>query len=149
MPSIGEIRMPEGYPIVDGCHDQMPRCLRDQVKARRRTQRDGASEVGRRIREFRTAAGITQEALARDADLTPKFVSQIENGRANPSIAVLERLVQDGLGVPLATFFANDGDGDLRADLVRLAALFSRQPARIRRQALRVLEALVDDPDPP
>jgi transcriptional regulator with XRE-family HTH domain len=97
------------------------------------------------MRHFRTTAGITQDALARAAKLTPKFVSQIENGHVNPSIAALARLVEDGLGIPLAAFFATDSSGDMRDDLAKLVALFATQPRAVRRRALRVMKALCAD----
>ena len=99
-------------------------------------------DIGARLRYFRTTSGITQEALARAAKLTPKFVSQIENGHVTPSIGVLSRLVEDGLRLSLAAFFAGDSDDDVRDDLAKLVALFASQPAAVRRRAFRVLKAL-------
>jgi len=113
---------------------------RHQVKRRK-------GDFGARLRYFRTTAGITQEALARSAKLTPKFVSQIENGHVNPSIGVLSRLVEDGLHLPLAAFFADGSDGDVRDDLTKLVALFSSQPAGVRKRAFRVLKALCAEHD--
>jgi transcriptional regulator with XRE-family HTH domain len=110
-------------------------------------RRRGSQEkvVAARLRHFRTTAGITQDALARAAKLTPKFVSQIENGHVNPSIAALARLVEDGLGIPLAAFFATDAKGDTRDELAKLVALFANQPPMVRRRALRVMKALCAD----
>lgn len=88
---------------------------------------------------------MTQEVLARRADLTSKFVSQIENGHANPSMDVMARLVENGLGVPMSAFFAADDIGDLRDDLAKLEGLFAGQTAQVRRRALRVLHALCDE----
>jgi transcriptional regulator with XRE-family HTH domain len=103
------------------------------------------AEVATRLRHFRTSAGITQETLARSAKLTPKFVSQIENGHVNPSIGVLARLVEDGLKLPLAAFFANDTDGDIRDDLTKLVSIFAIQSSDVRKCALRVMRALCED----
>jgi transcriptional regulator with XRE-family HTH domain len=104
---------------------------------------DGSAAVGARLRKCRNGAGITQEALAHAAKLTPKFVSQIENGHVNPSIGVLSRLVEDGLRIPLSVFFSDGrNSGDAHEDLAKLTALFARQPSGVRRVALRVLEAL-------
>ena len=97
-------------------------------------------EVGRRLRSFRDAAGMTQETLARSAKLSPKFVSQIENGRVNPSIAVLARLVQDGLGMSLAAFFAWAPDD---ADLSAVVSLLEAQSPDMRKRILRAIESLV------
>ena len=38
-------------------------------------------EIGRRILQRRTQMGLTQEALAEKADLTPQFVSYAESGK--------------------------------------------------------------------
>jgi transcriptional regulator with XRE-family HTH domain len=96
------------------------------------------------VRRFRDASSLTQEAVARRAGLTAKFISQIENGHANPSIEVVTRLVEAGFAIPLSAFFAAES-GDVRADLDELAALFGGQPAAQRRRALRVLRALCDE----
>lgn len=64
------------------------------------------ADVARRVHHFRAEKRMTQEALALASSLTPKFVSQIENGHVNPSIAVLARLVEDGLGLTFAAFFS-------------------------------------------
>jgi transcriptional regulator with XRE-family HTH domain len=71
---------------------------------------------------------MTQETLARRAKVTPKFISQIENGRVNPSIGVLERIVVDGLRLTLGMFF-----------------LWHPDAAESRRRVLRVVAVLCDD----
>jgi transcriptional regulator with XRE-family HTH domain len=97
-------------------------------------------DVGQRLRAHRAAAGLTQEVLARRAHLTGKFVSQIENGHVNPSVDALMRLVEHGLGIPTAAFFAGvDGD-DVRDDLIKLEALVA-----VRRRVLRTIRALCDE----
>jgi transcriptional regulator with XRE-family HTH domain len=97
------------------------------------------ADIGRRLRHFRGESGMTQEAVARAAKLSPKFVSQIENGRVNPSIAVLTRLVEDGLGLSFAVFFAwSSGDGDLSS----VVALLAAQPLDRRKKIIRAVESL-------
>jgi transcriptional regulator with XRE-family HTH domain len=88
---------------------------------------------------LRTEVGLTQEALARRAKISSKFVSQIENGRSSPSADLLVRVVELGLGVPLAAFFLADDD------TAEVAALLSGQSASTRKRALRVLRALCSD----
>lgn len=105
----------------------------------------GAIDFGVRLRHFREARGLTQEALARGANLSAKFVSQIENGHTNPSIDVVARLVEQGLELPMSAFFARDLGDDSRADLAQLAALLGGQPLAVRRRALRVLKALCEE----
>jgi transcriptional regulator with XRE-family HTH domain len=100
------------------------------------------TDVARRLRTFREAAALTQEALGQRADIQAKYISEIENGHANPSIAVLSQLIERGLGIPLATFFTPSDASD---DLAKLVALFAGQPVATRKRALRVLRALIDD----
>jgi len=105
----------------------------------------GGVDFGVRLRHFREARGLTQEALARAASLTAKFVSQIENGHTNPSIDVVVRLVEQGIELPMSAFFARDLSDDSRTDLAQLVALLGGQPLAVRRRALRVLKALCEE----
>jgi len=116
--------------------------MQDQSVKPKRSEPDSASDVGLRLRRFRTHAGITQHTLARTARLTPKFLSQIENGHVNPSIGVLARLVETGLGLPLAAFFADPPEEQFPPDLAKVIVLYTSQPPRVRKLALRVLETL-------
>lgn len=45
--------------------------------------------IGRKIKERRLAQGITQEAVANFLDVNPSHVSNIECGRAHPSLTAL------------------------------------------------------------
>lgn len=48
--------------------------------------------VGKNLRERRLALGLSQEALAHEAGITPSFLSQIENGKRNPTIVTVSML---------------------------------------------------------
>lgn len=45
--------------------------------------------LGSRLKESRVTAGLTLRELARQANVSPSFVSQIENGKSQPSVATL------------------------------------------------------------
>jgi DNA-binding XRE family transcriptional regulator len=64
---------------------------RDTVGARRD---EGASEVGRRVRQLRVAAGITQTALAKRAGMDRTHLSRLERGHLTPTLATLTRLAK-------------------------------------------------------
>lgn len=49
-------------------------------------------QVGANIRRLRKAGGLTQEALAHKAGLAMRYVSGIEHGEENPSLAALVKL---------------------------------------------------------
>ena len=54
------------------------------------------------IREIRKSLGMTQAGFAKAFDLTPRQVSELETGAANPTVATLERLAKPlGLTVGL------------------------------------------------
>jgi transcriptional regulator with XRE-family HTH domain len=51
-------------------------------------------DIGLRLRRGRTEVGISVRELARKAGVSASLVSQIENGKARPSVATLYALVQ-------------------------------------------------------
>src|SRR3954451_2377519 len=74
-----------------------------------------ALELGNNIRTFRQAGGLTLEQFASAVGVSRSLLSQVERGKASPSIATL-RNVARVLGVPIAALFAGgtetDGDTD-------------------------------------
>lgn len=56
------------------------------------------------VRELRTAAGLSLEALSARSGVSRSMLSQIERGESSPTAVVLDR-VAGGLGVPLASLF--------------------------------------------
>jgi transcriptional regulator with XRE-family HTH domain len=50
--------------------------------------------VARNIRRLRVAKGLSQEVLAVDAEIDRTYVSRLERGLENPTVAVLERLAK-------------------------------------------------------
>jgi transcriptional regulator with XRE-family HTH domain len=59
---------------------------------------------GNRLRELRSASGVSQEELAHRAGLHRTYLGGIERGERNPSLANLYKLAE-ALGVDLATLF--------------------------------------------
>jgi quercetin dioxygenase-like cupin family protein/DNA-binding XRE family transcriptional regulator len=57
---------------------------------------DGAagSRLGETVRELRKERGLTLVELARAADLSHSFLSQLERGRSRPSMSSLHRIAQ-------------------------------------------------------
>jgi DNA-binding XRE family transcriptional regulator len=90
--------------------------------------------VGRRVRVLRTAAGLTQQELARRAKISAKFVSLVETGKVNTSIGVLSR-VAAAVGIPLSTFFTTTSPTPSPTTSPRSPSLVSAQPKAARKQA--------------
>lgn len=49
--------------------------------------------IGNRIKEIRSEQGISQEKLALKAELDRTYVAGVENGKRNPSIKSLEKII--------------------------------------------------------
>lgn len=63
------------------------------------------SHLGPRLREARLRARLSLRAAARELGVSPSFVSQMENGKSQPSVATLYSLAQL-LGVSVDELFA-------------------------------------------
>jgi transcriptional regulator with XRE-family HTH domain len=61
--------------------------------------------LGKAIREIRIDQGLSQEAMALEANLHPTYVSGIERGLRNPSFTSLLRLA-DTLDIPVSEVLA-------------------------------------------
>jgi transcriptional regulator with XRE-family HTH domain len=64
--------------------------------------------VGDRVRQVRQLKRFTLRTVAKRAELSESFLSQVERGKANPSIASLQRIAA-ALGMSISDLF--DGDG--------------------------------------
>lgn len=61
-------------------------------------------KIGQRIKELRKGIELSQESLAYKADVDRTYVTDVENGRRNVSIEILERLIK-ALDVSITEFF--------------------------------------------
>ena len=62
-------------------------------------------DVGKRLREIRTARGLSQRQLAARSGVTNGTISMIEKNRTSPSIASLKKVVA-GIPLSLSEFFS-------------------------------------------
>lgn len=61
-------------------------------------------KVGARIKEIRAEQGISQEKLALKADIDRTYLAGVEQGKRNPSIKSLEKIIV-ALGIIFHDFF--------------------------------------------
>lgn len=66
--------------------------------------------IAARIRDLRTARGLTLEALGERSGVSRSMISLIERGESSPTAALLERLAT-GLSVSLAALFETPAAG--------------------------------------
>lgn len=83
-----------------------------QRREGRRTGRPGSSvsamRLGRRLRMSRRRLGLTLDAVSGRTGLSKSFLSQVEAGRANPTLESLHRLAE-AVETPLSVLLAGPG----------------------------------------
>ncbi len=66
-----------------------------------------SQKVGQRIRELRTAKGLSQEQLGLEVGLHRTYIVSVENGKRNISIIALSK-IWEGLGITPRKFFDSE-----------------------------------------
>jgi len=67
--------------------------------------------IAHNLRKLRVAKGLSQETLAVDAGIDRTYVSRLERGLENPTVAVLERLA-GALSAQITDFFVTPRAGE-------------------------------------
>jgi transcriptional regulator with XRE-family HTH domain len=65
---------------------------------------DIKDKVGQRVKELRHELGLSQEALANKAGVDRTYMTDVENGRRNISVELLEKIL-GALEISFADFF--------------------------------------------
>lgn len=84
---------------------------------------DAQALVAFNLRRLRVARGLSQEALAVDADIDRTYVSRLERSLENPSVAVLSRLAA-ALNIDIAEFFNRPLPGSPEPQVLRKGRKF-------------------------
>ena len=92
-------------------------------------------EVADRIRELREARGMTQNALANAAGVSPTYIYQLERGEKSPTVEYLDHICW-GLGVTIRDFF---GEPELDGEI---AAIFSELNEQQRHLLAELIKSL-------
>lgn len=72
---------------------------------------DGRRLVAWNLRRHRVNRGLSQEKLAVDAQIDRTYVSSLERGLENPTVAILDKLAA-ALSIPIADFFRPPSRGE-------------------------------------
>lgn len=115
------------------------------------THQVGKGALGARVRAFRKMRKISVRGLADLAQVSPAFVSRIENGKANASFDVVRRLATS-LGLTLADLFepagAPTGKVLKREQRPQLTTGSDVRNYSITRPPLRDVEVIVSEYEP-
>jgi transcriptional regulator with XRE-family HTH domain len=79
-----------------------------EVTAERAEDAVGRIDVGERLRAIRLLRRRTLKDVAAAAGVSESFLSQLERGRSNASVATLQRLAT-AVGIEVSDLFATDG----------------------------------------
>ena len=93
-------------------------------------------KLGKIIRAFRLEREMTLKELATKADISPSYLSQIENDQVNMNLSVLENISQ-ALEKPLNLFFLQDS-------IDSVSFIRKEERRKLRRHDKAISEALVD-----
>ncbi|MFN3657066.1 MAG: helix-turn-helix transcriptional regulator [Pseudolabrys sp.] len=92
--------------------------------------------LGERVRRLRNQRGITRKALAQHADVSERYLAQLEAGLGNGSIVLLRRIAR-AIGLPVAQL-VHEGD-EPALDLVLLNQFLDRLPPPALAEARNIL----------
>jgi transcriptional regulator with XRE-family HTH domain len=100
--------------------------------------------VGRTIKNLRNAAGLKQKDLADRLDISPNYLSLVENDKREPSVSFLRTLARE-IGIPLGLLFL-DIEGDIRkASPEEIALIMRIQDLVFQLQRLKLQSEAQDD----
>ena len=71
---------------------------------------NGTLDIGKRLREARIRRDMVIDDVAAASGLSRAYISQVETGKASPSLQTLEKLA-GALSVPVSSLFVEDGAG--------------------------------------
>ena len=94
-------------------------------------------QLGQRLREMRESLGLSASEVARRADLSRRYLTEAEAGRANPSLLVLARLAEV-LGLSLGSLC--DLGPERRGERVALVGLRGAGKSSVGRRLALALE---------
>lgn len=100
-------------------------------------KKEAVSDIGTRLKDERLRIGMNQKELAERVNVTPSFLSQLENNQVSPSLPTFLQICRI-LGVNPGTFLENKDERSVAAWLIRKETIGSRTP--MREDAARVYE---------
>src|SRR5262245_11354849 len=95
------------------------------ASARKADDNDFLQAMGKRVREARERRGMSRRALSEAAEVSERYLAQLEGGEGNASVVLLRR-VAAALGVSL-TDLVGENESPVEQRLIR--RFFERLPA--------------------
>ena len=100
--------------------------------------------VGRAVKFARVAAGIRQKDLADRLDVSPNYLSLVENDKRDPSISFLRNMASE-MAIPLGLLFLNVDSGLSEVSPEERALLLRIQDLVFQIQQIKLHNEVADD----
>ena len=94
MSMLRELLLANKAPVVIATVHDVGYALCEIAENPRHTSNNGVSRLAKTVRHWRIAAGLTQTAVAKQSGVNRSYLSHLESGRRNPTLATLERLAK-------------------------------------------------------
>ena len=94
MSMLRQLLLVNKAPIVIATVHDVGYALCEIAENPRHTSNDGVSRLGKTVRHWRIAAGLTQTAVAKQSGVNRSYLSHLESGRRHPTLATLHRLAK-------------------------------------------------------
>lgn len=100
-------------------------------------------DIGSKIIELRENQGLSTNRLAKIADVAQSHLRELELGKKQPGIDVLERIC-GALGLTLADFFNKDNAG-ISEDMLRLINVAAKLKPEQLEYLIKFIESIKSD----
>jgi DNA-binding XRE family transcriptional regulator len=94
MSMLRELLLANKAPVVIATVHDVGYALCEIAENPRHTSNNGVSRLAKTVRHWRIAAGLTQTAVAKQSGVNRSYLSHLESGRRNPTLATLQRLAK-------------------------------------------------------
>lgn len=101
------------------------------------------AELGKRIREARNKAGLTQEALAEKAEIGVMYLGEIERGIKMPSMKIFIKLIEV-LDISADYILRNELPSGKGYVLDEVTEKLSKLTPKQRKGAIEILDAYIN-----
>jgi DNA-binding XRE family transcriptional regulator len=94
MSMLRELVLANKAPVVIATVHDIGYALCEIAENPRHTSNNGVPRLAQSVRHWRIAAGLTQTAVAKQSGVNRSYLSHLESGRRNPTLATLQRLAK-------------------------------------------------------
>lgn len=99
--------------------------------------------IGSRIQRIRKIKGLTQDKLAENVNISPKYLSSIERGKENPTLNTLITL-SESLNVDLDDFFDSIQLDDPEVSREMIISLLEKANADQLKMIYKILAVIIE-----